>query len=157
MKRMRFAMAVALLIGVWTPQTGGAGPVKAEVSLILSADTLDILRKNGKTYFRVDALASEGFSGTVSGSITVPQASNPDQVELTDGFESKTFQFTLAAGQRISDTQSPENLAFTIRTSPTNPTNGTLQYAVTLNPSTQYMTVNAAKIVKVRVITGIGQ
>jgi hypothetical protein len=138
-------------LGQKTPVEGLKKPV---VTLMVTPNEYDVPRKNGRIAFEIDASASEGFDGTVSGTITVPQASNPDGVELIEGANSKEFSFKLAAGQKMSDRQQLENRIFTVWTSRTNPTNGTLQWAVTLNPSTQYTTANSPIVFKVTVITG---
>ena len=130
---------------------------KPVVTLRVSQEQIDLLRKNGNVSFEVDASASQGYSGTVSGTISVSEPSNPDRVDLVAGDKSKEFFFALAAGQKMSDTQSSEERTFRISTSPANPTNGTLHWAVTLNPSKEYKTSDSPRSVEVRVITGVGK
>jgi hypothetical protein len=124
--------------------------VKPEVTLIVSLTRLTVERRNGSISFRVDASASEGFSGTISGTITVPEPSNFSGVELTAGSDSKTFPFRLAAGQKTSDTKPPQTGTFTVSTSSTNPTSGTLIYFVTVDPSNSFTTKNSPLEVKVK-------
>lgn len=147
-------VAACLAQGWGCAQSESKASAKPSVTLIVAHDTVDVLRKNGSTYFTFDAQASDGFSGTVSGSITVSQPANGDQVELAEGLQAKNISFTLAAGQRISETQSPENLKFHVRTTRTNPTNGKVIYSVFLNPSNGYGSLKTPRIVTVRVVTG---
>ena len=132
----------------------GTEPV---ITLRVRPEECDIPRKNGRIAFDIDASASEGFDGTVSGTITVPQAVNPNRVDLIEGADSKQFRFKLAAGQKMSDTQPYENRTYTVRTSPTNSSNGTLVWAVVVDPSAQYTTADSPIVVKFTVVTGEGQ
>jgi hypothetical protein len=150
----QFVFVACLVQGYGSAQSESRAPAKPSITLIVAHDTVDVLRKNGSTYFTFDARASDGFSGTVSGSITVSQPANGDGVELAEGLEGKNISFTLAAGQKLSETQSPENLKFHVRTARTNPTNGQVIYSVFLNPSRDYESIETPRIVTVRVVTG---
>jgi len=138
----------------WSAQAGHSPQrtvqAKPEVTLIVTPTNLTVERRDGAISFRVDAAASEGFSGTVSGTLTVAQPSNPSGVVLTKGYESKTFPFVLAAGQKTSDTSPPQTGTFMIRTSPTNPTSGTLTYTITVDSSAGFTARNSDFQLKVK-------
>ena len=94
-------------------QLGGTSDTKPEVALVVNMTELTVNRQDGRIQFQVDAMASEGFTGTISGTITVSQPTNPSGVHLTKGSDSKTFKFTLAAGQKTWKTTPPQTGAFT--------------------------------------------
>jgi len=109
------------------------------VNLSVSSTSLTVARQNGTATFTVDASASGGFTGTISGSITVSQPSNPNQVVLDVGSGSQTYNFTLSSGQSTSGTCNvPATNCFTITTSAQNQQSGNLVYTVTIDPSGSY-------------------
>jgi hypothetical protein len=152
-----FSLFATVIFGLAQKTPTVEGKNRPVITLRVRPEECDIPRNNGRILFDIDASASEGFNGTVSGTITVPQAVNPDQVDLIEGANSKEFHFKLAAGQKMSDTQAYENRTYVVQTSPTNPTNGTLVWPVTVDPSAQYETANSPLIVKFSVVTGLGQ
>ncbi|MGI8742429.1 MAG: hypothetical protein ACR2NN_07625 [Bryobacteraceae bacterium] len=130
-------------------QSGGTADAKPVVTLIVKLNPLTISRRSGIIPIIVDAAAPQGFAGTISGTITISQPSNPSGVLLSAGFGGQTTPFTLTAGQKTSDTTPPQTVELTIRTSPKNPTSGTLTYVVGIDPSARFTSNNSPEEVKV--------
>jgi hypothetical protein len=57
---------------------------------------LTIARRNGTISIIVDAAASPGFSGTISGTMSVSGPVNPSGVVLSAGSNGQGFPFTLS-------------------------------------------------------------
>ena len=146
------ALSAARIYG-WDPQTRPLS-LQPEITLLVSTLKIDIPMREGVGLFRVDAQASKGFAGSVSGTISVSAPTNPERVHLTEGggLYGKTFQFTLQAGQRLSDVQAQKDLTWWIKTSPTNASPGGLIYSVTLNPSRRYTSRDSPQAVHVTVV-----
>lgn len=106
---------------------------------MLRQQNLTINRQGGNISFEIDAFASDGFSGTVAGTISVSQPVNSSGVKLTEGSEGKTSRFTLKAGEKTSETKDRQTVTFTVATSPQNQTSGTLLYIVGLDPSEKFL------------------
>src|SRR5260370_1162306 len=69
---------------------------------------------------KVTKRQTKASGGLFSGTLSVSQPTNPSGVQLTEGRDSKTFPFTLKAGQKTSETTPPQTGTFTIRTAPAN-------------------------------------
>ena len=135
-------------VGSGQPAAGAVGD-KPVVRLTVNLNQLTIEKQSGTISFVVDAAASSGFTGTLSGTITVSAPVNPSGVKLTDGLAPKTFPFTVAAGQKTSDTKPPQTGTFKIATSPKNDQSGTLTYTVYIDPSAQFTAPGSPELVKV--------
>ncbi len=156
-KTLRVAKVLACVFIFYCDSGRSQPPSKPIVSLVVTPEELTIMRKNGSGYFRVDAVASQGFPGSISGTISVSGPSNPSQVQLSDGARGRAFPFTLSAGQKTSETEPPQTGQFAVRTAAQNPTDGTLVYSVTITPSVQYRIDNDVKQVRVKVVPGTGE
>ena len=115
-------------------------PVTASVSLTVgSTGGCTLHLQNSTCNFVVGAYAGGGFTGTVSGSITVSAPQNPNGVMLSNGSGSQDYPFTLSAGQSTSGTcNNPPSFCFVVTTDAANHNTGTLTYGVTLNNGTNY-------------------
>jgi len=162
MRRCATSALIGLLVsgahgnGVRSP-AGADVQQKPKLTLIVNPNSLDVARKDGRSYFLVDVVAGSQFKGTVSGSISVSDPFNPDGVELTEGRAGRNLEFTLASGHRISESKSREDLTFRVRTSPVNPNDGIVIYSVFLNSSGEFDACDTPKQIKVRVVSKTGK
>lgn len=140
--------ASMVLTGMSHAQVAGTTDAKPLITLVVNLNRLTINRQNGNISFVIDAASSGNFTGTVSGTMSVCAPVNPSGVQLKEGVRGKTFPFKLTAAQSTS-TKPAQTGTFTIRTSPDNPTSGTVVYVVTVDPSDQFTTANSPQIVKV--------
>lgn len=156
MPRMRIRtimLAVALAAGfiqsdqVGLAQIAQTGQGKPAIKLLVDQRNLTIDRRAGSMSIVIDAAASDGFSGTIEGTISVSGVTNPSGVKLRAGQIGRGFPFKLTAGHKLSETGA--FLTFTIETSPTNDESGTLSYTVAIDPSTQFTTIDSPTTVKV--------
>jgi hypothetical protein len=125
---------------------------RPEVTLMVRPLSLKLAQRQGAGSFTVDATASGGFSGTISGSITVSEPVNGDRIKLMAGAGPKTFAFRLGAGQNVSGAQPNSSLIFKVETSPSNDRGGVLVYTVSLDPSNQFTTTDPVR--QVRIVVG---
>lgn len=133
-------------------QQAATSDTKPEVTLVVKPTELTVNKEDGRITFQVDAKASEGFTGTISGTLTVSQPINGTGIHLTQGSDSKTFKFTLAASQKTWETTPPQTGTFTVSTSPTNPAAGTVTYVVTVDPSNQFKAKDSPQMVRVTTV-----
>jgi hypothetical protein len=149
----RITVAVAFAAGFLASRPFGCAqtsrPDEKPVVLLNVKKKLTIERQNGTISIIVDATVNGGFSGTISGTMSVSGPVNPSGVVLSAGSNGQAFPFTLSAGERTSATHPPQTGIFTIKTSPGNPTSGTVMYTVAIDPSAQFTTGDSPATVKV--------
>jgi hypothetical protein len=132
-------------------QRGRAADRKPMVTLVVRPDNIAIEKQDGRAVMLVDASASEGFDGTISGTMSVSQPVNPYGIQLADGSEGRTYPFTLRAGQKTWQTTPHQTGKFAIATSPKNQAGPYLTYTVGIDPSSQFET-GEPRIVKVLIL-----
>ena len=109
-------------------------PVATSVSLTVGTPSCTTLHLTDSTCnFVVGAYAGSGFTGQVTGTITVSAPENPNNVSLANGSGGQDYPFSLSAGGTTNGTcNSPATFCFTVTTSHTNTNTGSLSY---LNPA----------------------
>ena len=112
-------------------------PVTATLQLTVNQTSCTVPRQNGTCQFVVGAQANGGWNGTVSGTISVSGAGNPNSVLLSAGTAGINPSFTLSALGATQGTCSPPSaFCFTMTSDPNNQNAGTVIYSVILNNST---------------------
>jgi len=125
---------------------------KPAVSLVVKGTKLSVPRKGGTISFAVYAVAGGGFHGTVSGTVSVSQPGNPDQIALVSGNDGRSFPFTLAAGESTaSRCSAPQKMCISVTTAPSNTRSGTLFYSVFLDASGQFNAAGGANTKQIEV------
>lgn len=125
-------LAIAVL-GVSAPRLVGTeqqmrpDSAKPQVTMRVTQTSPKMPQRAGETPFAVDAVASGGVAGTISGSIIVSVPVNGDRIKLSDGMKPKTFYFTRK------------------------PARGVLLYTTTLDTSDQFTTTEPVRQVEVAV------
>lgn len=114
-------------------------------------DNVTIARSGGRASLLIAASASGGFSGTVSGTVTVSEPINADKVGLAEGTRAQTYPFTLGPGEATpASCSAPVKNCFIIVTSASNNHAGEVFYTITVDPSKAY-SLNEKSFAQVRV------
>jgi hypothetical protein len=125
---------------------------KPSLTLIVTPVDLRMAKQNGEAIFQFDVAASEGFTGTVLGNISISEPGNPDGIELQEGTKAGSLSFTFGAGQKLSDAH---NLIYRIRTTANNQREGVLIYSISLSSAGGEVTTRSA-FHQVRIKVGEG-
>ncbi len=116
------------------PATSG----KALLALVVSPTSCSVARQNGQCQFVIGAATGGGFSGQVTGNLTVSPPTALGNISLSAGTAPLEVNFSLSAIQQTPGACPPSKTGavycFTIRTSPNNTGSGTLFWGVTLTP-----------------------
>ena len=113
-------------------------PVTAAVSLYVSPLACTLHETNSTCTFVTDAVAGGGFTGSVTGTVTVTPLSNVNNVTLSQGSTAapSPFSFSLTAGTSTSGhCDGIPSMCYTVTTAVDNSHLGDLVYRVTLDPS----------------------
>jgi hypothetical protein len=140
---------------------GDPGPMRAQaqtkvmpqVTLTVSTTGFHLGQQGQTGQFYANATVTGGFTGTISGTITISQPVNGNSILLDQGGSAQSYSFTLTPGGSTSNTCSaPSVNCFTVMTDPANPNTGTLTYTVSVDPSSQFA-VNGSSSPKQVVVT----